>query len=166
MAATDLLFRPAHELAALIRDGELSARELVELSLRRIEELNPKLNAFIDIYAEDALAEADKVRPGDERPFAGVPVAIKNNRAVKGKRLTYSAAMLGDYVADHDSNVAARLKAAGFIVVGSTNLPEWGIMPTTEGARFGPARNPWDLERTPGGSSGGSAAAEIGRAHV
>lgn len=159
MAASDLLFRPAHELAALIRDGELSARELVELSLRRIEELNPKLNAFIDIYAEDALAEADKVRPGDERPFAGVPVAIKNNRAVKGKRLTYSAAMLGDYVADHDSNVAARLKAAGFIVVGSTNLPEWGIMPTTEGARFGPARNPWDLERTPGGSSGGSAAA-------
>jgi len=159
MAATDLLFRPVHELAALVRSGELSARELVQASLDRIAELDPSLNAFVDVYADEALAEAETIGAGDERPFAGVPVAIKNNRAVAGKRLTLAAELMGDFVASYDHNVTARLKAAGFVVVGSTTLPEWGILPTTETARFGPTRNPWDQSRTPGGSSGGSAAA-------
>jgi amidase len=156
---SDLLFRPAGELAGLIRDGELSARELVQASLNRIDELNPELNAFVDVYADEALAAADAVGPGDERPFAGVPVAIKNNRAVAGQRLTFSADFMGDFRPDYDHNVVRRLKEAGFIVVGSTTLPEWGILPWTYTKRFGKTRNPWDLERTTGGSSGGSAAA-------
>jgi amidase len=157
--ASDLLFRPAGELAGLVRSGEVSARELVQTSLDRIEELNPRLNAFVDVFAEEALAAADAVEPGDERPFAGVPIAIKNNRAVEGQRLTFAAEFFGDFVAPYDHNVTRRLKEAGFIVVGSTTLPEYGILPVTEGRRFGPTRNPWDTERTPGGSSGGSAAA-------
>src|SRR3954451_15883989 len=109
-AGADLLFRPVHELAALVRSGELSARELVQASLDRIAELNPTLNAFVDVFADEALAEADKIGPGDERPFAGVPIAIKNNRAVAGKRLTFAAEFVGDFLAPYDHNVVARLK--------------------------------------------------------
>ncbi len=156
---TELLFRPVTELAELIRSGELSARELVQASLDRIEALNPQINAFVDVFADESLAAADAVKPGDGRPFAGVPIAIKNNRAVAGKRLTFAASFLGDFVAPMDDHVVARFKRAGFIVVGTTTLPEYGILPSTETARFGATRNPWDVTRTPGGSSGGSAAA-------
>src|ERR1700728_18730 len=155
----DLMFRSALELAALVRSGELSARELVQVSLDRIEELNPRLNAFVQIDAERALATAAEIGPGDERPFAGVPIAIKNNRPVSGLRLTYGCSLMKDFTADYDHNVTRRLKQAGFIVVGSTTLPEYGILPTTEARLSGPTRTPWDLQRTPGGSSGGSAAA-------
>jgi amidase len=159
MADGDLMFEPASELAGMVRSGELSARELVEVSLGRIEELNPELNAFVDVDAERALAAADEIGPGDERPFAGVPIAIKNNRAVAGLRLTNGCALMKEYVADHDHNVTRRLRGAGFVIVGTTTLPEYGILPTSEAKIFGPTRNPWDLERTPGGSSGGAAAA-------
>jgi amidase len=158
-AGADLLFRPVHELAALVRGGTISARELVGASLDRIAELNPSLNAFVDVFADEALAAAAAIGPGDPRPFAGVPIAIKNNRAVAGKRLTFASNFTGDFPAPYDHNVVARLKAAGFVIVGTTTLPEWGILPTTETARFGATRNPWDQSRTPGGSSGGSAAA-------
>jgi len=158
-AAADLPFRPVTELAEMVRSGELSARELVQASLDRIEALNPQLNAFVDIFAEEALAEADAIEPGDARPFAGVPIAIKNNRAVAGRRLTFAARLVGDFVAPLDDYVVARLKRAGFVIVGTTTLPEYGILPCTETARFGPTHNPWDVTRTPGGSSGGSGAA-------
>jgi amidase len=156
---SDLMFRPASELAGMVRSGEVSARELVQTSLERIEELNPTLNAFVEIDGERALAAADAVAVGDERPFAGVPIAIKNNRTVKGLRLTYGCSLMKDFIAEDDHNVTRRLKQAGFIVVGTTTLPEYGILPTSEARLFGPTRNPWDLQRTPGGSSGGSAAA-------
>jgi amidase len=159
MSDSDLMFRPAVELAAIVRRGEISARELVEISLGRIEELNPSLNAFVDVDAEGALAVADRIGPGDERPFAGVPVAIKNNRPVRGMRLTYGCSLLADYVVDYDHNVTRRLRDAGFVIVGTTTLPEYGILPTSEARLLGPTRNPWDLARTPGGSSGGAAAA-------
>jgi amidase len=159
---SDLMFRPASELASMVRTGEVSSRELVEISLERIEELNPQLNAFVDVDAERALAVADEVQPGDERPFAGVPIAIKNNRPVNGLRLTYGCSLMKDFVADYDHNVTRRLRDAGFVIVGSTTLPEYGILPVSEARLFGPTRNPWDLERTPGGSSGGSAAAVAG----
>jgi len=155
----DLLFRPVDELAGLVRSGEVSARELTQLSLDRIEALNPRFNAFVDVFPERALHDADQVAAGDERPLAGVPVAIKDNRALEGERLTFAARFMGDFQAPLDDNVVARLEAAGAIVVGKTALPEWGILPVTETARFGPTRNPWDPARTPGGSSGGSAAA-------
>src|ERR1700686_1037673 len=153
------MFHSAIELASMVRSGEVSARELVQCSLDRIEELNPTLNAFVQVDAEGALAAADQVKPGDERPFAGVPIAIKNNRPVKGMRLTYGCSLMADYVADYDHNVTRRLRDAGFVIVGTTTLPEYGILPVSEARLFGPTRNPWDLQRTPGGSSGGAAAA-------
>lgn len=159
MVDEDLMFRPASELAAMVRSGEVSSRELVEVSLARIERLNPTLNAFAEIDGERALAAADAVKPGDERPFAGVPTAIKANRPVEGLRYTIGAPLLADNVADFDHNVVRRLKDAGFVVVGTTTLPEYGILPVTEAQLYGQTRNPWDTERTPGGSSGGAAAA-------
>jgi amidase len=159
MSDSDLMFRPATELAGMVRSGEVSARELVECSLERIEELNPKLNAFVDIDAERALATAEQIDAGDQRPFAGVPVAIKNNRPVEGLRLTYGCSLMADNLCEYDHNVTRRLKDAGFVIVGTTTLPEYGILPTTEARLFGPTRNPWDLERSTGGSSGGAAAA-------
>jgi amidase len=155
----DLMFRPASELAGLVRAGDLSARELVQCSLDRIEELDPTLNAFVQVDAERALASADEIAPGDRRPFSGVPIAIKNNRPVQGLRLTYGCSLMADYVSDYDHNVTRRLRGAGFVIVGTTTLPEYGILPTSEARLFGPTRNPWDLQRTPGGSSGGAAAA-------
>src|ERR671922_2391816 len=155
----DLLFRPALELAGLVRAGEVSARNLVEASLGRIDLLNPGLNAFVDVFHDEALAAADAIGPGDERPFAGVPIAVKNNRAIQGKRLTYCSEFMGDWPAPYDHNVVRRLRAAGFVIVGSTTLPEWGILPWTNTKRFGATRNPWDPARTSGGSSGGSASA-------
>ncbi len=159
MTDSDLMFRGAGELAGMVRSGEVSARELVEVSLERIEELNPALNAFVQVDAEGALASAGEIGPGDERPFAGVPIAIKNNRPVKGLRLTYGCSLMQDFVVDYDHNVTRRLRDAGFVIVGTTTLPEYGILPVSEARIFGPTRNPWDLERTPGGSSGGAAAA-------
>ncbi len=154
-----LLTRTAIELAALVRRGEVSARELVEASLRRIDELDPKVGAFTHVAHDAALAVASEISAGDPRPFAGVPIAIKDNRAVNGMPITMCSDLFADVVPRHDSFLVGRLRDAGFVIVGKTKLPEMGILPTTEPRRFGPARNPWDTARTPGGSSGGSAAA-------
>jgi amidase len=159
MSEPELMFRSAIELAGMVRSGEISSRELVETSLERIEELNPALNAFVQVDDERALATAAEIGPGDARPFAGVPIAIKNNRAVNGLRLTYGCSLMSEYIADFDHNITRRLRDAGFVIVGTTTLPEYGILPTSEARIFGPTRNPWDLSRTPGGSSGGAAAA-------
>ena len=159
MADADLMYRPATELAAMVRNGDLSAQEVVTCSLERIEELNPTINAFIDVFADEALAEAEAIKPGDERPLAGVPIAIKNNRPVAGARLMMGSDLLGDHRASHDAFLVQKLRGAGAIVVGTTNLPEFGATATTEPRRFGATHNPWDTTRTPGGSSGGSAAA-------
>jgi amidase len=159
MPDAELLLRPVTELAALVRAGEVAARELVDLALDRIEALDSRVNAFIDVDADGARAAAEAIAPGDDRPLAGVPLGVKGNRAVAGRPLTLGAEFMGDLVAPRDHGTVQRLRQAGCVVVGSTNLPEWGIQPVTEPRRFGPTRNPWDLERTPGGSSGGSAAA-------
>jgi amidase len=155
----DLLVRPAGELAGLVRRGELSARELTEAALGRIDALNGDLNAFVNTDPDGALAAADAVEAGDERPFAGVPIAVKDTAAVAGLPYTLGSDAFGDFVPAHDAFVVRRLREAGFVIVGKTNLPEFGILPVTEPRRFGPTRNPWDRERTPGGSSGGAAAA-------
>jgi amidase len=156
---SELLQRPALELASLIRASELSSRELVQASLDRIAAVDGEVNAFTHVAAESALAEAEAIGPGDTRPFAGVPIAIKDNRPVKGMPLTMCSDLFGDLIADHDAHSVRRLREAGFVIVGKTTLPEMGILPTTEPRRFGATRNPWALDRTPGGSSGGSAAA-------
>ena len=149
----------ATELAELVRSCELTARELVEESLRRIDELEPTINAFTHVAHDSALAAAAAVGPGDPRPFAGVPIAIKDNRAVAGMPITMGSDLFAAVVPRHDAFLVRRLREAGFVIVGKTSMPEMGILPTTEPRRFGPTRNPWDLERTPGGSSGGSGAA-------
>jgi amidase len=155
----ELLFRSAVELAALIRSGELGARELVQASLDRIDELQPTINAFTHIAHDSALAAADAIRSGDVRPFAGVPIAIKDNRPVAGMPITMCSDLFADVIPPHDAFLVRRLREAGFVIVGKTALPEMGILPTCESRRFGPTANPWALDRTPGGSSGGSAAA-------
>ena len=158
-AQTDLLFRPLGELAGLVRQGDVSARELVQASLDRIEALNERLNAFVHVDAEGALAAADQISPGDQRPYAGVPIAIKDLTAVEGMPVTLGSDFLGDHRPSNDSHLVRRVREAGFVLMGITNMPEFGILPVTEPRRYGPSRNPWDTERTPGGSSGGSAAA-------
>jgi amidase len=154
------LQRSAMDQAALVRAGEMSARELVEASLEAIDRRNGELNAFVTLASDRALAEADAIDAGDERPLAGVPIAIKDIVALtEGIRTTFGTAAVGDWVPPLDSAVVRRLRSAGAVVVGKTNTPELGILPVTEPHRFGPTRNPWDTARTPGGSSGGSAAA-------
>jgi amidase len=143
----------------MVREGEVSSRELVEASLAAIELVEPQVNAYTVVDADGALAAADAVVPGDERPFAGVPIPIKDLYACAGLPLSNGSQLLGDYVPDYDTHAVRRLKEAGCVVVGKTSSPEFGILPVTEPRRFGPTRNPWDLERTPGGSSGGAAAA-------
>src|SRR5437763_1548732 len=114
---------------------------------------------LLHVAPEQALAAAGQIGPDDPRPFAGVPIAVKDNRPVTGMPITLCSDLFGDLVANHDAFVVRRLRDAGFVIVGKTALPEMGILPTTESRRFGPTRNPWGLDRTPGGSSGGSAAA-------
>lgn len=154
-----LLTRPALELAELVRRGEFSAAELTELSLEQIDALEPAINAFTHVSAESARANAARIGPGDSRPFAGVPIAIKDNRAVAGMPLSFGSNLFGDFVPQRDAFLVTRLRRAGFVIVGKTALPEMGIMSVCEPARNGPTQNPWDLTRTPGGSSGGAAAA-------
>ena len=159
IAAAELLYTPATELARRVRSGELSARELVETSLARIDAVNGEINAFVHVEAEGALAAADAIEPGDPRPFAGVPIGIKDLFAVAGMPLTYGSNAFGEHTPREDAVLVRRLRAAGFVLVGMTSTPEFGILPTTETRRYGPTRNPWNPEHTPGGSSGGAAAA-------
>jgi amidase len=150
----------ALELAARVRAGELSARELVETALRAIDAREPQINAFTHVAHERALAQAAAIGPGDERPFAGVPIAIKDNRAVAGMPLSFcSDVWAGGPAMRTEHHFVTRLREAGFVIVGKTALPENGILPTCESRHNGPTANPWSLDRTPGGSSGGSAAA-------
>ena len=143
----------------MVRAGEVSALELVSSCLARIDELEPKINAFTHVAYESAISEAESIGAGDPRPFAGVPIAIKDNRPVAGMPITMGSDLFGNHAARHDAFLVRRIREAGFVIVGKTSMPEMGILPTTEPRRFGPTHNPWDLDRTPGGSSGGSAAA-------
>jgi len=156
---SELLFKPATELAALIHAGQISSAELVGAALERIEALQPTINAFTHIDAEGAMAAAEAVSADDPRPFAGVPIAIKDTAPVAGMPYTMGSDIFGDFVPGHDAFLVRRIRDAGFVIVGKTNMPEFGILPVSEPRRFGPVRNPWDTDRTPGGSSGGAAAA-------
>ena len=156
---SELLFNPATELATLIHTGQISSSELVAAALERIEALQPTINAFTHIDAEGAMAVAEGIRAGDPRPFAGVPIAVKDTAPVAGMPYTMGSDVFGDFVPGHDAFLVRRLRDAGFVIVGKTSMPEFGILPVSESRRFGPVRNPWDTDRTPGGSSGGAAAA-------
>jgi len=154
---------PRDAAHALVRSGEVTARELVEASLARIDEVDERVNAFTLVDREGALATADGISDGDKRPFAGVPVAIKDLATpVAGMVMSQGMELFGDYTPDYDAYVVRRLREAGFVIMGKTSSPELGIVPVTEPRRYGPTRNPWNLDRTPGGSSGGSGAAVAG----
>jgi amidase len=149
-------------LAELVRKREIKPSELVEEAISRIEKLNPQLNAVV--YKMYELAR--QVASGDlpDGPFKGVPFLMKDIiTAYAGVPLTNGSRFFKDFVPDHDSELVRRFKAAGVIVIGKTNTPEFGLVPITEPELFGPTNNPWDLTRTPGGSSGGSAAAVAAR---
>lgn len=160
----ELGFLPATELARRVRDGELSSRELVSHTLARIEALDGELGAFTMVFAEQALAEAeakDALTVAGEvlPPFHGVPAGIKELALLAGHPATFGSRAMAENVMHVDAAHVAKLKDAGVVVVGKTNAPEFGSTPYTEPVLYGPTRNPWALDRTPGGSSGGSAAA-------
>ena len=154
----DLAFLDASAQADLVRRKEVKPIELVEAAIERIERLNPALNAVVTpMYEQARAAAAGKLPDG---PFAGVPFLLKDLLAAYGGvRMASGSAFERDFVPDHDSELVARLKRAGLIILGKTNTPEYGILPTTEPRLFGPSRNPWNTNCTTGGSSGGSAAA-------
>jgi amidase len=153
----------AARLAELLRRGQVSPVEVLTECLAAIDRLDPQLNAFVAVLREPALAQASdsqrRLTAGQPRRLEGVPVAIKDNRAVAGFPVSNGSASASQRPAPGDSEVVARLRAAGAILIGKTALPEFAAIPVTESVLLGPTRNPWNLERTPGGSSGGSAAA-------
>jgi amidase len=158
----DLAFAGLAEQAELIRAGDVSSRELVELYLERIQRLDPQLNAFRVVMAERALADADQAdarrRSDDDRPLLGVPIALKDNVDVAGELTTHGTNAYGA-PATEDAEIVKRLRGAGAVILGKTLWPELAIYPWTESATYGATRNPWDLNTTVGGSSGGSGAA-------
>ena len=165
------------ELAKQVNEKTRSARELTEAAISNIERLDPTINAFCAFNPEDALVQADaidqRIAGGETLPLAGIPIGVKDLEDAKGFVTTYGSAFhVDDAPAAADSILVERLREAGCIVLGKTNTPEFGYKGKTDNVPFGATKNPWNLERTPGGSSGGSAAAlaagmiQIGRAHV
>jgi len=170
MTDADLPFASIAEIAKLFRTRKLSPVELSKLMLARVEQLNPKLNAYITVTAELALAQAKKAEselfaprgrkgPRDRGPLHGIPISLKDNIYTQEIRTTAGSKILKDFVPLHDAPVVAQLKAAGAVILGKTNMHEFAYGVTSNNPHFGPVRNPWDLSRIPGGSSGGSAAA-------
>ena len=158
---------PARELVHLFKSKELTPREVMEKTLERIEALNPALNAFVSLHPEASMEAAEKltahIASGREcGPLAGIPVGVKDLEDAKGFVTSFGSIPFKENVAAADSTQVARLKAAGAIVIGKTNTPEFGFTGFTKNRVYGVTRNPWDRERTPGGSSGGSAAAVTG----
>jgi amidase len=163
----DLAFTPALEQAQLIRSKQVSPLELVELYLERINRLDSQLGSYFTVTADMAIADAKTKTeqlavtgsPSELPPFFGVPISIKDLNPVAGVPCTYGTAALRNQLATHDDAAVTRIKQAGFIILGKTATSQVGSLPYTEPEGFPPTRNPWNLERTPGGSSGGAAAA-------
>ena len=156
----ELAFLSAVEQARLVRGGELSSTELVRHCLERIERIDSTLNSFVTVCGDEALqAAALADSSSGDAPFRGVPIAIKDLAPTAGVRTTYSSRAYAEYVPDFDSAVVRRIREAGFVIVGKTNTPEFGTVAFTESELNGVTRNPWNTALTPGGSSGGAAAA-------
>src|SRR3989442_3949307 len=168
MTETELAFASIEQVAPLIRKKKISPVELAELMLRRIERLNPKLNAYISVTADLAMKQARKAeaeicaprsRARYRGPLHGIPVSLKDNIYSAGIRTTAGSKVLSNFVPKEDASVAVRLREAGAVLLGKTNMHEFAYGVTSNNPHFGPVHNPWDLQRIPGGSSGGSTAA-------
>jgi Asp-tRNA(Asn)/Glu-tRNA(Gln) amidotransferase A subunit family amidase len=160
---SEVCWMSAIELLSAYKKGKLSPVEVVETLLARIDEINPKINAFVTRTNEMALSaakESEKAfQKGQPRPLEGVPVAIKDNVFTQGIRTTFGSKLYENFVPDRDAILVERLKNAGAVILGKTNLPEFGLIGITDNVVFGKTVNPWNLKRTSGGSSGGAAAA-------
>jgi len=170
MAKYDLAFLSIPEIARLLRTRKLSPVELTKYFLDRIGSLNPELNAYLTVTPDIALAQArqaeaelcsprGKKSRRDRGPLHGIPISLKDNIHTAGIRTTAGAKFLGEFVPEKDAQIVSRLKAAGAIILGKTNLHEFAYGVTTNNPHYGATRNPWDTARVPGGSSGGAAAA-------
>ena len=164
---SDIYKKPASELAKMLRAGETSSVELTGLFLDRAEKLNPKTNSYLQITRESALQQAknaDRLIADGNAPSAltGVPIAVKDNLTTTDAITTAGSKILENYMPQYDSTVVSRLRAAGLPILGKTNLDEFAMGSSTEFSAFGPSKNPWDLERIPGGSGGGSSSAVSG----
>src|SRR2546421_2706198 len=170
MTDSDLAFASIEQIGRLFRKRKLSPVELTRFMLARIERLNPKLNAYITVTAELALAQAKKAeselfaphgRKGhrDRGPLHGIPVSLKDNICTEGIRTTAGSKILKDFIPKEDAAVVGQLREAGAVLLGKANMHEFAYGVTSNNPHYGPVRNPWDLARIPGGSSGGAAAA-------
>src|SRR6267378_2043799 len=170
MSKTDLAFLSITELSRLFGSRKLSPVELTRHFLSRIERLNPELNAYLTVTAELALAQAKKAEAElfaprgrkshrDRGPLHGIPISLKDNIYTKDILTTAGSKILKNFIPQNDAPAWAKLQEAGAVLVGKTNLHEFAYGVTTNNPHYGPTRNPWDLDRVPGGSSGGSAAA-------
>ena len=162
----DLVAMTCREIRDAVARREVSAVEVCRAFLLRIERDDPTLGAFITVEPEPVLARAEELDRGAGAaplPLAGVPIAVKDNLCTAGVRTTAGSRMLAQFVPPYDATAVARLSAAGAIVIGKTNCDEFGMGSSTEHSAFGPSRNPWSPDRTPGGSSGGSAVAVAAR---
>lgn len=164
----EILCRSALEQGEALRRGEITAPELLRAHLRRIREADPEIHAFTLVDEAGALAQAEAAQRAIERgeassPLCGVPVAVKDNICVRGMETACGSRMLEGYRPPYDAAAVERLRAAGLVLLGHTNMDEFAMGSTTETAAGGPTRNPWDAARAPGGSSGGSAAAVSAR---
>src|SRR6266511_786247 len=161
----DLCFTPAVELTRLYRARRVSPLEVMQAVLERLDRVNPVVNAFVTVDREGALLQARRATAALARrnaavgPLHGIPVGIKDVTLTKGMRTTFGSKLFEQHVPDEDAVVVERLKAAGAIILGKTNTPEFAFGPNTVNAVFGATRNPWNPSLTAGGSSGGSAAA-------
>jgi aspartyl-tRNA(Asn)/glutamyl-tRNA(Gln) amidotransferase subunit A len=153
----------AAQLAKLLREKKVTSVGITQSVLGRIEAVEDKVHAYISVMAETALNMAkeadDRLAAGDARPLTGIPIAVKDNMCMRGERTTCGSRILGNFVPPYDATVVARLRDEGMVIVGKANMDEFAMGSSTETSYWGPTRNPWDLERIPGGSSGGSAAA-------
>jgi aspartyl-tRNA(Asn)/glutamyl-tRNA(Gln) amidotransferase subunit A len=167
-ATTDLASLSLAEASRRIRSGAVKSTQLTAACLNRIETYNPKLNAFITVLRKEALAAAAgldaELQAGKSRgPLHGIPIALKDNVDTAGLRTTAGSAVFDERIPAEDAEVARRLKAAGAVLIGKTNLHEFAMGGTNATSYYGPVRNPWALDRNPGGSSGGSGAAVAGQ---
>src|SRR5918993_616586 len=156
--------KTVEHIASALSRGETTARAVAAAAVGAAEKLNDALNAFLQIDRAGAIRRAEELdKSAPDSPLRGIPIAIKDNICVRGLQASCGSRILGDYQPPYDATVVERLKAAGAVVVGKTNCDEFAMGSSNENSAFGPVRNPWDTERVPGGSSGGSAAAVAAR---